>query len=324
MSFHVWVVTYWLGFDLTLGIWDSLITNIVILGSSLVLTNVLMSYAPPWGKAWFAPCLSFFLSLLFQWVIQDALRGIGEGNTAYLEFVEKSEPIRWAFYFVVITGVSVSSVFFSQLKEQEEAAQRVATTASMVRKAELQKLQVQLQPHFLFNCLNSINALILAKSAEASKMVQYLSDFLRITLRRADEHWITLEEEWNYIQLYLEIEKVRFGHRLEVKTSFEEGTMHWKIPTLLLQPLVENAIKFGLYGTTDKVVIEMEATVTNEMMQVRVTNPFDADMQPPKGSGFGLSGMRRRLYLLFARNDLLETRMDQNVFTVTLKLPKQL
>src|SRR5690606_26260909 len=97
-----------------------------------------------------------------------------------------------------------------------------ADTAAMVREAELQKLQQQLQPHFLFNCLNSVNAMITIKPEEAKKMVLHLSDFLRITMKRADDHWVSLEEEWNYLQLYLDIEKVRFGHRLEVITEFDE------------------------------------------------------------------------------------------------------
>jgi LytS/YehU family sensor histidine kinase len=155
-------------------------------------------------------------------------------------------------------------------------------------------------------------------------MVQQLSEFLRITLRRADEHWISLDEEWHYLQLYLEIEKVRFGHRLDVVTDFEEGTRSWKIPTLLLQPLVENAIKFGLYGTTGKVTITIEGRVQESLLGIRVTNPFDPDTQASRGNGFGLNGLKRRLYLLFARNDLLQTEVTNNIFTVTLKIPRKI
>jgi LytS/YehU family sensor histidine kinase len=210
---------------------------------------------------------------------------------------------------------------YDQLKEQRETSARDAATSSMVREAELQKLQLQLQPHFLFNSLNSINAMIMIRPDEARQMVQQLSDFLRNTLRRADEHWMALAEEWDYIQLYLAIEKVRFGHRLEIETQWDKQTNTWIVPTLLLQPLVENAIKFGLYGTTDKVVIHIGTSIQEGMLQIRITNPFDGDMQPPQGSGFGLNGLRRRLYLLFARSDLLETRIDNNLFSVILKLP---
>jgi LytS/YehU family sensor histidine kinase len=191
----------------------------------------------------------------------------------------------------------------------------------MVKDAELRKLQLQLQPHFLFNCLNSINALILVRPDEGRKMVQNLSDFLRTTIKRADEQWISFRDEWDYIESYLEIEKIRFGHRLDVQLNLEEESYTWKMPTLLLQPLIENAIKFGLYGTTEKVTIKVESTLENQLLKIIITNPFDRDMQPQKGSGFGLNGMQRRLYLLFARNDLLETSIHENIFTVIIKLP---
>jgi LytS/YehU family sensor histidine kinase len=230
-------------------------------------------------------------------------------------------PIRWSEFFLVIGGTTISSIFYYQWSKKEEELNRRVTTETMVRDAELQKIQMQLQPHFLFNSLNSINAMITLRPDEAKQMVQHLSDFLRLTLKRSDEHWITLEEEWNYIKLYLAIEKVRFGHRLEIKHDFDEAIMNWPMPTLLLQPLVENAIKFGLYGTTDKVTIDIAGKIENDLLKLTVTNPYEKDMQPPQGSGFGLSGLKRRLYLLFARNDLLEVSNAENIFTVVLKIP---
>ena len=95
-----------------------------------------------------------------------------------------------------------------------------------------------------------------------------------------------------------------------------------KIPTLLLQPLVENAIKFGLYGTTEKVTIELEAKEGDRDIEIGISNPFDPEALPPKGSGFGISGIQRRLYLLFARNDLLQTSDSDHIFKVRLKIPK--
>ena len=214
--------------------------------------------------------------------------------------------------------------FYARLTEQRDVAQRDTTTALMVREAELQKLQLQLQPHFLFNSLNSINALILINPAKARDMVQQLSDFLRATLKRADEQWITLDQEFVYLKLYLSIEKVRFGHRLEVQTECDDQIKLWLIPPLLIQPLVENAIKFGLYGTTDNVIIVLKIERANDSLQIEITDPFDADMQPAEGSGFGLNGLRRRLYLLYARNDLLKTTVENNQFTVQLTLPEKI
>lgn len=320
MAFHAWLLNSSFGIDLTLSVWDSVVTNSLVVGFSILLSNTLLHYMPQSGKLWFAIVLSFALSWMCQLAIGQAMIQLTE-DVGYIEFLNRSMLVRWAFNFIFIAGVSVSSLFYNQLCEQIELSQREATTAAMVKDAELRKLQLQLQPHFLFNCLNSINALILVRPEEGRKMVQNLSDFLRITIKRADEQWITFREEWNYIESYLEIEKIRFGHRLDVQAKLSESSYDWKMPTLLLQPLVENAIKFGLYGTTEKVTIHVETIVENQMLKIIITNPFDSGMQPQKGSGFGLTGMQRRLYLLFARNDLLETSMDENIFTVTIKLP---
>lgn len=321
MSFYAWVVYDWFGLDFSLALWDSAVTNILLIACSLVAANIHFHYVPRWGKFWFSLGLSFFVALLCLWISHEALTSMAEGNEDYIRFLHKALPVKGSLNFFVIAGASIASLFYFQMQEQEAIARREADTVAMVREAELQKLQQQLQPHFLFNCLNSINAMIILKPDEARNMVQQLSDFLRTTLKRADEHWITLSEEWNYVQLYLAIEKVRFGHRLELKTTFEEDAMQWMMPTLLLQPVIENAIKFGLYGTTENVTIELEAGIVDRVLQIRATNPFDPDMQPPKGSGFGLGGLKRRLYLLFARNDLLQTQVLDSKFTVTLKLP---
>jgi two-component system, LytTR family, sensor kinase len=116
---------------------------------------------------------------------------------------------------------------------------------------------------------------------------------------------------------------VRFGHRLEVRMNLDDQIQLWLIPPLLLQPLVENAIKFGLYGTTGQVVINLSTQRNGDSLLIEISNPFDEDMQPAEGSGFGLSGLRRRLYLLYARNDLLTTRNENNKFIVQLMLPEK-
>lgn len=322
MSFQVWIIHSWFGMDFELAVWDSAISNVLLLGIGSVLINILTHYVPGFGKFWFALGLSFFLSLGWMWVVNETMAGLADNNSLYGNFLADSYPIRWCIGFLMMAGVSISSIFYNQLKEQQEESRRQADTMAMVREAELQKLQLQLQPHFLYNSLNSINALIGVRPDDAQTMVEQLSEFLRITSKRADEHWIKFEEEWRYVELYLAIERVRFGHRLEIKKEIDGPAMERIIPTLMLQPLIENAIKFGLYGTTGTVTIGIDAIIKEELLSIRITNPFDPDMQPKSGSGFGLSGLRRRLYLLFARNDLLETEVTNSNFSVLLKIPK--
>ena len=317
----MWLLADWFELDSRLAIWDSVVSNTVLVITLLGLREALLKFMPSMGRFGYTLGVSFLLAFTCLGVVSHILEPLGGENSAYLAFLARALPVRAAFYLFVVASGSMLSLVYARLHEQQEMQRRQADMAVMAREAELQKLQLQLQPHFLFNSLNSINALIHVRPNQARDMVQHLSDFLRLTIRRADEHWITLAEEWSYLQLYLEIEKVRFGHRLVVETSFQEGSQSWKMPTLLLQPLVENAIKFGLYGTTGEVVIRMTVTLTNQLLVINVTNPMDEDSRPAKGSGFGLSGLRRRLYLLFARNDLLETTATNGFFAVTLKIP---
>jgi two-component system, LytTR family, sensor kinase len=319
-----WLLTQWLQFDFELAAYDALITTNWILLSCALLELILTRYTPKMGKYQFVLALSAAVSALCYWMLDQSLSMLGENNTDYLSFLQKVAPVRIGITFMILSAWSIGQLLFKQLNELQESMEQQASTESMVREAELQKLQLQLQPHFLFNSLNSINALILVNASKAREMVQQLSDFLRTTLRRADEQWITLEQELAYLQLYLSIEKVRFGHRLEVKMECDEQIKLWLIPPLLIQPLVENAIKFGLYGTTEAVVISMSTTRVNDSLQIVITNPFDKDMQPAEGSGFGLNGLKRRLYLLYTRNDLLQTSIQDNHFTVTLTLPERL
>jgi two-component system, LytTR family, sensor kinase len=173
----------------------------------------------------------------------------------------------------------------------------------------------------LYNSLNSISALTMIAPEKAQDMIGKLSDFLRSSVRREGQEKISIVEELGYIEAYLSIESVRFGNRLRVEFE-KEYTDDAQIPPFLLQPLLENAIKFGLYGKTGNVTIRVHIALQEDMLHVKITNPFDHDSQPPRGTGFGLEGIRRRLYLLFARTDLLETHKADNTFITTLKIPQ--
>ena len=132
-----------------------------------------------------------------------------------------------------------------------------------------------------------------------------------------------MEEEIQHLGLYLDIEKVRFGHRLQTEIISGPNVLSLKLPALLLQPVVENAIKFGLYDTYGEVLITLRATRENNYLKIMVQNPFDPETsQPLKGTGFGLSSIQRRLFLLFARHDLLETKKEEEHFITTILIPQ--
>ena len=153
-------------------------------------------------------------------------------------------------------------------------------------------------------------------------MIQQLSDFLRGTIRKDTAQLISLEEELRHLRLYLDIEKVRFGHRLQTEIICPDTCNQLQIPSLLLQPVLENAIKFGLYDTLDQVLISIQARDEKPYLYVTITNPYDPATQRVKGTGFGLSSVQRRLFLLYSRNDLLQTSQDEHTFTTTIIIPQ--
>ena len=154
-------------------------------------------------------------------------------------------------------------------------------------------------------------------------MIFQLSDFLRGTLKKETHQWISLKEEFEYLRLYLEIEKVRFGNRLQADLIFSDEILSYHIPVLLLQPVVENAIKFGLYDTIEDVLITIEAVSEKGYHKIIIKNPFDPETSIPlKGTGFGLASVKRRLFLLFARADLVETSAEEQIFITKIKIPQ--
>ncbi len=320
LGFHAWALHQYAGFSWEISLWDSSIFNLVLI-STAVLLGSLLNYFPRTGIFQITVGLTLVLAFGCQWVSSQAMLAIIPDEMGYLEFLSKTTPIRWAIGFIALIAVGVSTVYYMRWTELLDQQTRESDLKNIAREAELQKLQLQLQPHFLFNSLNSINALILIRPDEARKMLQELSDFLRLTIKRADEPWINLSQELEYLKTYLAIEKVRFGHRLDVIISIDDPCYEWQIPTLVLQPLLENAIKFGLYGTTGKISIALIAKMNSNQLEIEISNPFDSDMQPASGSGFGLTGLQRRLYLIYARNDLVKTNIKTNTFTVSLTVP---
>lgn len=154
-------------------------------------------------------------------------------------------------------------------------------------------------------------------------MIHQLSDFFRGILKKDDQQLISLSEELDHLTLYLDIEKVRFGHRLKTDIHCQEPALSLKLPLLLLQPVVENAIKFGLYDTIGETIISIHAASEDNYLKITVENPYDPTSAPPRtGTGFGLNSIQRRLYLLYARNDLLTTSRTGNIFKTTIKIPQ--
>lgn len=244
-------------------------------------------------------------------------------DTAYLEFLDKSGPVRYVIYWLLCSWVTTYVALQRNILLQEKKFKHQADSATLLKEAELFKLRQQLQPHFLYNSLNSISALTMIEPAKAQEMIGMLSDFLRTSVQRDGKESVPLEDELTYLKNYLSIEAIRFGDRLNVDVN-NTVNINAHTPPFLLQPLLENAIKFGLYGNTGRVTITVDIVLDNGLLQYTILNPCGADHQSgPRGTGFGLAGVQRRLYLLFARTDLLETKRENDTFITTLKIPQE-
>jgi two-component system LytT family sensor kinase len=302
---------------------DSIISNGLLMLTCVLVTVILRFYLPKSYRYSFILGLCAVLSLLWL-LLSSYLIFFFNDTVSYQNFFFRSASVRFAIGFLVLGCMTLVSVLWYTLQDQKETESRKTDAERLTREAELFKLRQQLQPHFLFNSLNSINALVGSQPQQARNMIQQLSDFLRGTLRKEERQWVSLEEELQHLHLYLEIEKVRFGHRLEAVIHNHTAPALPVLPAMLLQPLVENAIKFGLYDTTGNVTISIDARMQDEALVLQVANPFDRETSgPQKGTGFGLRSVQRRLYLLFARNDLLQTETKDNLFITTIHIPQQ-
>ncbi|MDB5115862.1 MAG: sensor histidine kinase [Mucilaginibacter sp.] len=301
---------------------DSFISSVLLAAACWLVNNNLRYYQPGKGS---------YINILIWCVALAASCTAGcryilpflNTDSVYAGFMAQSLVIRFFTDFLAIGWMAmISMIWYSQL-DQKENEKRKQEAEQLARDAELYNLRQQLQPHFLFNSLNSINALIGFKPDEARRMIHQLSDFLRGTLRKDDQQQVTLNEELQHLNLYLDIEKVRFGHRLKTEISCDTSCGECILPAMILQPLVENAIKFGLYDTTDDVVVSIRGELEGNYLELIIQNPYDPKTSRPRqGTGFGLSGVQRRLYLLFARNDLMETHANDNIFTTIIKIPQ--
>lgn len=314
-------VLHHLGLNWYLAIVDALISNLFLATGGYIVTVIYRFYQPGKNNKIYHFIFGIAITMLVCWSINKVLSLLFSNDFNYLHFLENAGPVRFIFSLLVIYFIILLNWMWNNLIEQKETLKRKIAGEELLKEAELIKLRQQLQPHFLFNSLNSISALVVSQPQEARKMVQQLSDFLRGTLKKEDQ-LVTLKEELEHLKLYLDIEKVRFGHRLSVEFHTSEDSLKVLLPALILQPIVENAIKFGLYDTIGETKITVSSVQQTDHLLIEIKNPFDENSSSSKsGTGFGLGSIQRRLYLLFARQDLLSTQKNESIFTTTLKIP---
>src|SRR5580704_9573476 len=284
-----------LGFSWTITVTDAGITQIALALAGYSINTSMHFYNPSQKNALYVISWSVAFAAICAYVQHWILGQLMASQKGYIAFLDQSWLIRGLFDWFIITLIAILTWFWVFVREQHESEKRKEDMERLAREAELSNLRQQLQPHFLFNSLNSISALIGVSPEQARTMTQQLSDFLRGTLKKDDRQLVSLEEELQHLQLYLDIEKVRFGHRLGTIIHQDEDSLKLKLPSLLLQPIVENAIKFGLYDTVGAITIVIDTKTENQQLVIEIRNPFDpVTAQPRQGTGFGLNSVRRR------------------------------
>jgi len=206
---------------------------------------------------------------------------------------------------------------------QEKAHQHEAMLRQL-REAELKALKAQINPHFLFNGLNSISALTVTDAEAARDMIHKLSDFMRYALKKNEQTLLLFSDELDNMKRYLDIEKIRFGDRLQCEFTISDATTKMQIPVLLLQPLVENAIKHGVYESIETVTIAISSEVKDGKLQIVIQNNFDPDGTPQKGEGVGLRNISNRIRVLYGDEASFETHRTENTFRISLVIPQHI
>jgi two-component system sensor histidine kinase AlgZ len=194
----------------------------------------------------------------------------------------------------------------------------------LTRDAELRALRAQVDPHFLYNSLNSISALTSSDPAAARRMCLLLAEFLRATLRVSTQHSITMAEELSLVERFLSIEQVRFGERLQVERSVDEHALECHVPPLVLQPLLENAVGHGIAGMVDGGTIRLDIVKRGDRLSITVDNPRDPDALPRTRGGVGLENVRKRLAIMFGHAARVEATASPTGFSVAIDLPSTL
>ena len=263
------------------------------------------------------------LSLL--WVLLAKLLAYGLSEMPAFQGLDR----RFASQLSVLFGagfllylLSVASHYMIlAIEDSNKAEARVQETSILARDAELKALKAQVNPHFLFNSLNSISALTSVDPAKAREMCILLAEFLRMTLGLGEKASVPLSEELFLLHRYLAIEKVRFGSRLQMEEDFPDETKSVQLPPLLLQPLVENAVTHGIANLPDGGVVRLSGQIREARVSLAIENTFDPESTPMRKSGLGLKNVRDRLEARYGKEASMRVSAEHGKFRVELSFP---
>lgn len=223
------------------------------------------------------------------------------------------------FYFIIIWLSYNIFIYQHNLKEK---LKREVELQDQLRNAELNALKSQISPHFLFNSLNSISSLTMYEPSKAQEMIVKLSDYLRYTVTAAKSATATYEQEMENIRRYLDIEKIRFGDRIKFSFSHCPECCSCLVPSLLMQPIFENAIKHGVNESTDPIKIKVSARLADSVLCLEISNNYPSEQNRKSGTGTGLKNVASRLAVMYGSSQLMQVHRALGLFTVNIKIPQ--
>lgn len=222
------------------------------------------------------------------------------------------------FYYLILNLLFYLDLTIKEKQEKVMAEERMARLA---KESELRALKSQINPHFLFNSLNSANYLTATNPKAAGEMLVKLADYLRFSLKKGEKEKVTLHNELENCKRYLELEQYRFGDKLQQNWDLEERCKDLMLPVMLLQPLFENAVKHGVYESIDPVAITVKTFLKGETLQIEISNSFDPEAIARKGEGMGLKIVSDRLRIIYGQPGLLSTYKTSNNFKAVVSIP---
>ena len=250
------------------------------------------------------------------------------GNRLYSLFNVPS-TIGWQYpsgitFYLMVSGAYYSIIYYREIKSKEINESKLQL---LLKDTQFQALRNQLNPHFLFNSLNSINALIKSDPEGARSMLVKLSDLLRLSLSNQSDAFVPLQKELEFAHVYLDIEKIRLADRFKYKEIIADNFQDVDVPSMIIQPLLENGIKHGIAPTSKQGFIELHIENETDSIKITVTNSIapPQDLNSKSGiptNGVGLKNLTNRLEMLYGEDFKISVgKMTDNIFKVVLKIP---
>jgi len=264
------------------------------------------------------------LLVIATWLLLSLgmLNALFSHETAYVEYQNKSIVWRGVLGGLIYLVLVLIYYLASSSQKLQERIRQEEQLKNLVRETELNMLKSQINPHFLFNSLNSISSLTMSSPAEARDMIIRLSDFLRYSLKHRENEYVSLNEELGHMKDYLAIEKVRFGDRLSYDFKISKSCEKFPVPTMIFQPLFENAIRHSVYESTEPVSVCFECIPDGDVVRTIVSNDFDPDIPTRGGTGVGLQNVRQRIELAYEGKGSVRWMAEGGKFTVSILFPR--